>query len=64
MFWSQVSLQGSTMGNDEEFEEMLRLVDKFKIEPVIDSSRPFGEIISAMDEMHEGQQMGKLVLTF
>ena len=64
MFWGQVSLQGSTMGNDLEFQQMVDFVQSQQLIPEIDSVRPFEQIISAMDEMERGDQMGKLVLSF
>lgn len=62
IFWNQLTLQGSTMGNDAEFAEMLSFVAQHKIEPIIDSVRPFNEIITAFDEMRDGKQSGKLVV--
>lgn len=64
MFWNQLSLQGSTMGNDEEFKEMLSFVSKKKIRPVIDSVRPFDEIVSAFDDIATTTKSGKLVVKF
>lgn len=63
MFWNQITLQGSTMGNDAEFGEMLKFVSEHAIEPVIDSVRPFDEIIDAFDAMRDGKQFGKLVVS-
>jgi zinc-binding alcohol dehydrogenase/oxidoreductase len=62
LFFSQASIKGSTMGNDQEFKAMVEFVDKHKIAPVISSVRPIDEAISAFDEMHEGKQFGKLVI--
>ncbi len=62
MFWGQSTLQGSTMGNDEEFVAMLSFVEQHKIKPIIDSIRPFEEIISAFDDMRDGRQFGKIVI--
>ncbi|MEM7109427.1 MAG: zinc-binding dehydrogenase [Bacteroidota bacterium] len=62
MFWNQVALQGSTMGSDKEFEEMVRFVDEHKIHPMLDSVRPFDEAISAFDDMAQNKKTGKLVL--
>lgn len=62
MFWNQITLQGSTMGNDTEFADMISFVEEHKIEPVIDSVRPFEEIIDAFDAMRDGKQFGKLVV--
>lgn len=64
MFWNQISLQGSTMANDEEFEQMLAFVTQHQIKPIIDSITPFNEIITAFDKMKEGKQFGKLVVEF
>ncbi len=64
LFWSQASIHGSTMANDSEFEAMVKFIEKYKIRPVIDSVRPFEEIISAFDRMRDGQQSGKLVVKF
>lgn len=64
MFWNQLSLQGSTMGNDEEFKAMLRYVSKKKIKPVVDSVRPFDEIVSAFDDIATSTKLGKLVVKF
>ncbi|WKV11801.1 zinc-binding dehydrogenase [Marivirga harenae] len=61
MFWNQVTLQGSTMANDDEFKAMITFVKKNRIEPIIDSIRPFEEIADAFDKMKEGKQFGKLV---
>ena len=64
LFWSQASIEGSTMANDAEFEAMIRFVAENDLKPVIDSVRPFDEIISAFDKMKEGKQNGKLVITY
>ncbi len=62
LFFSQANIKGTTMGNDYEFGQMIALVEKYKIEPLISSIRPFSDIISAFDEMHTGKQFGKLVI--
>jgi zinc-binding alcohol dehydrogenase/oxidoreductase len=64
IFWKQLRLQGSTMGNNTEFGEMLRLVETKKIVPRVDSIRSFTDITGALDEMAHGEQFGKLVITF
>jgi len=64
MFWNQITLQGSTMGNDQEFEDMVKFVAHHKLIPVIDSVRPFDEIINAFDQMKSGNKIGKLVASF
>ena len=63
MFWNQVTLQGSTMGNDQEFKEMVAFTRKHKLVPMIDSVRPFDQVLKAFDRMRQSQQFGKLVVT-
>ncbi|WP_422362324.1 zinc-binding dehydrogenase [Reichenbachiella sp.] len=64
LFWSQASIHGSTMGSDKEFGEMVKFVSENNIKPILSSVRDFDQIIAAFDEMHAGNQMGKLVVTF
>lgn len=64
MFWNQLTLQGSTMGNDTEFKDMLKFISKNKIKPVIDSERPFEKITAAFDDMAKASRKGKIVVTF
>ena len=64
MFWNQITLQGSTMGNDSEFMDMVKFVEEHKLRPVIDSIRPFEEIIEAFDQMVAKNRVGKIVLSF
>lgn len=64
MFWNQLTLQGTTMGSDQQFNDMVNFVDKYKIHPVIDSVRPFYKIISAFDDINGSKSFGKLVVAF
>ncbi len=64
MFWNQLTLQGTTMGNDQEFGAMLEFVRQHKITPIIESVKPFSEIIAAFDEMAGNSKIGKLVVKF
>lgn len=63
LFWNQITLQGSTMGNDQEFQQMVAFINQHKIKPILDSIRPFSEIISAFDAMKAGGTFGKLVVS-
>ncbi len=62
MFWNQITFQGSTMGNDQEFKEMVSFVNEHELKPIVDSVRPFDQIISALDDMKAGKHFGKLVV--
>ncbi|MFA6260242.1 MAG: zinc-binding dehydrogenase [Bacteroidia bacterium] len=62
IFWKQITLCGSTMGNDDEFAAMMQLVEDKKIKPVIDSVYSLGDIQQAAQRMQDGAQFGKIVL--
>lgn len=62
MFWKQLSLLGSTMGNDKEFVDMLAFVSEHKIMPIIDSIRPFDKIIPAFNDIADRKRVGKIVI--
>ncbi len=64
LFWNQLQILGSTMGNDQEFEEMWKFITDHKLGPTIDSIRPFDQALLAIEEMGKGSQMGKLVIKF
>jgi len=61
MFWNQLSLLGSTMGNDNEFSEMLTFVSKHQIRPLIDSIRPFSKIVESFPDITRPNKAGKIV---
>lgn len=61
MFWNQLSLLGSTMGNDHEFSEMLSFVSKHQIRPLIDSIRPFSKIADSFPDITKPNKVGKIV---
>lgn len=63
IFWLQARLQGSTMGNDQEFKDMISFVESHKIEPLMEPTLPFDQVVWALDKMKEGQQIGKLVVS-
>lgn len=64
LFWSQVSLVGSTMGNDQEFHSMIGFVAEHKIIPVIDREFSFDQSIKAVEGMSSNQQFGKTIIRF
>jgi len=62
IFWKQLDILGSTMGNDEEFAEMLAFVNSHKIVPLVDSVFPMEKAQEAIEKMSKGEQLGKIVL--
>lgn len=64
LFWNQLTIQGSTMGSDPEFHQMVDFVNRTQLVPVVDSVRPFADIVEAFDRMKNRKQFGKLVVRF
>jgi NADPH:quinone reductase-like Zn-dependent oxidoreductase len=62
IFWNQLSVFGSTMGNMREFSEMLNFVRRRGLKPAIDQVFLLSEGAQAMARMEEGKQCGKIVL--
>jgi len=62
IFWNQISIKGSTMGSDQDFEGMLDFVNRNQIHPVVDQVFEMEEAVNAFDRMKAGKQMGKIVL--
>jgi zinc-binding alcohol dehydrogenase/oxidoreductase len=62
MFWKQLTIFGSTMGDDNDFNDMLALFNQHLIVPFVRDLRPLSEAAAAFADMDEGKQFGKLVL--
>lgn len=64
IFWRNLSILGTTMGTEQEFEAMLDFVVRHGIKPVIDTVYPsLRHAQEAFDLMASGKQFGKIVLT-
>jgi len=62
MFWKQLSMFGSTMGNAIEFAEMINFVKQTKLQPVVDATWSLKEGAAAFEHMNQGKQFGKIVI--
>lgn len=62
VFWKQIDILGSTMGTDEQFEEMLAFVNLHKMRPILANVFPLQQCEEAAKFMSEGKQFGKIVL--
>jgi zinc-binding alcohol dehydrogenase/oxidoreductase len=62
IFWKQIDILGSTMGNDKEFEEMVAFISEHKIEPLVAKVFGLNQAQDAAKYMDEGKQFGKIVL--
>ena len=62
VFWRQVSIMGSTMGDSAEFRAMLAVIESGEIVPVTDQVFPLAEGRAALERLETAEQFGKIVL--
>lgn len=62
LFWKQLRLQGSTMGSPDDFQNMLNLVRRHELSPIIDDVFPLEQLNEAIAQMKSSPQFGKYVL--
>jgi len=63
VFFLQLSVVGSTMGTLEEFHELVALLDRTGVRPVIDRVLPIADASEAFAVLNAGEVYGKLVLS-
>src|SRR5579872_539262 len=61
LFWGQLDLLGSTMGNVDEFEAVLSAIDH-GLRPVVDSVYALDDVQAALTRLDAAEQFGKVVL--
>lgn len=62
VFWNQLTIIGSTMGDRAEYDEALALFRNGSIEPVIDSMHAPDAAADAYARLESGEQFGKVVI--
>jgi NADPH:quinone reductase-like Zn-dependent oxidoreductase len=62
VFWKQLSILGTTMGNPGEFAAMLDLFAGKNLRPAVDQIFPLADAAEAHRRMERGDQFGKIVL--
>jgi NADPH:quinone reductase-like Zn-dependent oxidoreductase len=62
VFFKQIDIRGSTMGTDAEFHDMLKLVAREKVKPLVDRVIPLSRYAEADQLMEKAEQMGKIVV--
>ncbi len=62
LFWGQLDLLGSTMGNAGEFEAVLHAIDE-GLRPVVDRVYPLADVEAALTRLDAAEQFGKVVLS-
>jgi NADPH:quinone reductase-like Zn-dependent oxidoreductase len=62
LFWGQIDLLGSTMGNVDEFRAVLEAMEE-GLKPVVDRVYPLSEVEDALKRLDAAEQFGKVVLS-
>jgi NADPH:quinone reductase-like Zn-dependent oxidoreductase len=62
MFAKHLTLIGTTMGTNRDFEEVMGLVFEGALQPVVDRSFPLADARNAHRRLEAGEQLGKLTL--
>jgi NADPH:quinone reductase-like Zn-dependent oxidoreductase len=63
VYFTQVDVLGSTMGNRRELQELLNFLVATGARPIIDSTFPLSRTAEGVQRMVEGSLFGKVVLT-
>jgi NADPH:quinone reductase-like Zn-dependent oxidoreductase len=62
LFWGQLDMLGSTMGNANEFEAVLHAIDG-GLRAIVDRVYPLDEVQAALQRLDAAEQFGKVVLS-
>lgn len=62
IFWNQLRILGSTMGNNDEFKEVAALFRAGHLKPVVDEVFKPEQAADAYARLEAGEQFGKLVI--
>jgi D-arabinose 1-dehydrogenase-like Zn-dependent alcohol dehydrogenase len=62
LFWNQISVLGSTMGNDLEFVDMVKFIEEHNIKPVIDAVFDLDQVYEAFRRFTSPDHRGKIVV--
>ncbi len=63
IFWKQLEIIGTTMSNQGEFLDVMKLVFKRELKPVVDVVMPLEQARDAHARLARNEQFGKIVLT-
>ena len=63
LFWNQWTIMGSTMGNDAEFDAIVRELSQGRLIPPVDRVLPLERSLEAFQRLESAGQFGKIVIT-
>ncbi len=62
LFWFQWTIMGSTMGNLEEYRQIVELLGQGHLRPTVDSTYPLDQAVDGFRRLEQGEQIGKVVV--
>jgi NADPH:quinone reductase-like Zn-dependent oxidoreductase len=62
IWWKQLTVFGSTMGSQADFEAAFELVKSGRARPIVDEVFPLAEAAAAHEPLEAGDQLGKIIL--
>ena len=62
IFWKQLKITGSTMSNQKEFRDVMKLVFSHELEPIVDKIFSIEQVHDAEKYLKKGKQFGKVLL--
>jgi len=62
LFWNQYTIMGSTMGNEAEYRETVRVLGEGHLRPHVDRVYPLAEARTALERLQQSEQLGKVVV--
>ncbi len=63
IFWRQLQIIGTMMGNPDDFKGMTDFINEHQIVPVVDEVFALADAAAAIEKMKNSSQFGKIVLT-
>jgi len=63
IFWRQLQIIGTMMGDEDDFDAMVAFVNEHKIIPAVDEIYPLSNAAEAIAKMEKSTQFGKIVIT-
>ena len=62
IFWKQIEILGSSMSSRREYQEIIGLLSRGKLRPVVDRVFPLSQSRDAIELLQNQSQFGKIVL--
>jgi NADPH:quinone reductase-like Zn-dependent oxidoreductase len=62
LFWNQYAILGATLGNEDEYREVVRWLGQGHLRPRVDRVYPLTQARAALERLKRGEQFGKIVV--